>query len=121
MGKSKISEGKKYVGMTSFSAKHDGTFPVRRAIELGDDELLLDYVDREDGLEYSITMKRVKANVYSGKWRMRGRRESDEGLCTALLFPFHDGRLLFGTWKEQGDDFHWWTKLTPTSKFADEK
>jgi DNA polymerase elongation subunit (family B) len=110
---------RKYTGVCGYNSKSEDVIRIERAIERSDNEVLIGY--SFDGVDYSVLLERVKDNAYKGAWTSRRGGDSETGPATCRLFPFGEGRLLFGSWQENGADHYWWAKLETVTRFPDEK
>lgn len=109
---------RKYMGVCGYAEKAVDVVRVQRAIERSDEEILIGYA--WEGAQYSLLLERVKDNAYKGQWSASGGGPSKSGDATCRIFPFNEGRLIFGSWREEGVDYYWWAKLDPVTKFPDE-
>lgn len=123
MARAKSARGaqivRKYTGVCAYEEKGVDIIHVQRAIQRSANSLLIGY--EWDGKQYSLDLKRIKDNAFKGLWSSVRKGDSDSGEATCRIFPFNDGKLIFGTWKEDGIDYHWWVKLDPVARFDDEE
>ena len=88
---------------------------VRRGIVRGRRELVFDVT--YDGDRYAVSLKRVVASQYSGRWDLA---DGSTGNVDCTLYRSEDEVLLFGNWLEDGKLSHWWARLREVERFAGE-
>jgi len=113
------STPRKFVGETGWVQTADSDeASVDRAILRPNGEFVVDFL--YDGNRYTATLKRMAGNAFRGTYVTRWEGKPYEGAISARLFTSEDSAFLFGSWTEDGYNYHWWVDLRAVEHFPDE-
>ena len=74
----------------------------------GNGEFVLDCL--QGGLHWTVHLTPTTGNELRGEFTTK-EEGSYRGSISARLFTYKDELFLFGTWKQDNYDYHWWAHL----------
>jgi hypothetical protein len=93
---------------------------VTRAFLRNDNEIVID-LETEEGHRLSIKLKRRSGDLFDGNWSYLWGGTTFSDSASGTLYCSSAGYLLFGKWREEGEDYYWWAELSTVEHFPDEQ
>ncbi len=66
---------------------------------------------------YNVELERRHGSAFEGEWLWLELGNRETGKVSAQLYHSESGCLLFGLWYEDGNEYHWWAKLSEVEHF----